>query len=110
MGILGRVGFTSDFESGSCSEDPACRRDLASENGYVIDEARALLIAARKNVAWAVGLLLRLRGRRSRFKVSKKKNVRDGLRVSTRDAEYPDQNPCKPRSLYNFSAIEDTDV
>lgn len=60
---------------------------MASEKGYVMDEARALLIAASRNVAWAEGFARWLRGRRLRFSVSKKKNVREGFSVRTNEAE-----------------------
>ena len=65
----------------------ACSRDLASENGYVIVDAIALLIAANRNVACGEGSDLLFRGRRLRFRASKKKNVREGFNVRMRDAE-----------------------
>lgn len=52
-----------------------------------------------KNVANGGGLSLFERGKRRRLKVSKRKKVKEGLRVSTREAEYPDQKPAMPFSF-----------
>lgn len=56
-----RGGLARSFESNSTLIEgsvwvEAWRRDLASEKGYVIDEARALLTAANRKVACADGL------------------------------------------------------
>lgn len=45
-------------------------RALARENGYVIVEAMALLMAAMMNVACVLGLSRSNRGRNARLKVS----------------------------------------
>lgn len=50
-------------------------------------EAMALLVAARRKVVRGEGLERRFRGRRARLNVSKRKNVREGLRVRTSEAE-----------------------
>lgn len=39
------------------------------------------------------------------MRVAKKKNVRDGLSVRTRDAEYPDQKPFMPFSAQIRNAV-----
>lgn len=44
------------------------------------------------------------------MKLSKRKKVRDGLRVKTNEAEYPDQKPAKPFSDLIWRAIERVDV
>jgi hypothetical protein len=82
---------------------------LASEKGYVILDAPALDKAARRNVRRAPGSSRFERGRR-RFRDSKKKNVREGLSVSTRLAEYPPQKPWMPFSLWMRAAISWTEV
>jgi hypothetical protein len=60
---------------------------LAREKGYVIVDAIALLIAARRNIVCGGGSDRLLRGSKLRFSASKKKNVRDGFNVRIREAE-----------------------
>lgn len=83
---LSEPNFTLD-DSWFFVEEDVCRRDFANEKGYVIDEARALLMAANRNVACAEGFARWLRGSKLRFNVSKKKKVRDGFSVRTKEAE-----------------------
>ena len=96
-----------DFSTAGAGE--TCERDLASEKGYVILDAAALESAARRNVRRAPGSSRLERGR-SRFSDSKKKNVREGLSVRTRLAEYPPQKPWMPLSLRMRFAISCTEV
>lgn len=50
--------------------ETVCRRAFARENGYVIVEAMALLIAARRNITAGGGVSLFERGSRRRLSVS----------------------------------------
>lgn len=72
-------------------------------------DAQALLMAASKNVVRAERFVRWLPGRMDRLSVSKKKKVREGLRVRIREAEYPDQKPRKPFSFLIWSAIDRTE-
>lgn len=49
-----------------------------------------------RKVADGGGFSLLERGNNKRLKVSKRKKVREGLRVRIKEAEYPDQKPETP--------------
>ena len=70
--------------------------------------ARALEVAANKNVNRAPGSSRFSLDTNSLLKVSKKKNVRLGFKVRISCAEYPDQNPWYPFSSFIFCAISRT--
>lgn len=99
-----------DFSGTGVSADAgdlreACVLALASEKGYVMVDAIALESAAIRNVASGGGLLRFDFETRSSLRFSKNKNVRDGLSVRKRVAEYPDQNPRIPFSCRISFAI-----
>lgn len=71
---------------------------LAMENGYVMDDAAALLMAASRNVVAGESFSRFSRESRVYFSTSFRKNVIDGFSVSINVAEYPDQNPLIPFS------------
>lgn len=71
---------------------------LAMENGYVTDDAAALLMAASRNVVAGEGLSRFSRESRVYFNSPFRKSVIDGFSVRINVAEYPDQNPLIPFS------------
>lgn len=95
------------FFPGAAPEPETWERVLAIENGYVIEDAADLLMAATKKVTAAEGFSFLLRRRIAYLSISLRKNVIDGFRVRISDAEYPDQNPPMPFSARIFAAISD---